>query len=385
MRTRAVLLLALSPWAAAAEPGAATARLALGGEASFSIAPEDEGYFNESAYGHSLLRMVRLDLLASLRLGRGAELVADLRSENLDAPRFYALYLRVRPFADHELDLQAGRVPPVFGSFPRRRYAQDNPLVSWPLPWQYLTTLRPDALPAGADALLAVRGRGWYVPYAGYGFAAGVPPASAARWDAGVEARYASGPLALAASLTQGTLASPRLEDDNDGKQVAARVAWTPTSGVELGASASRGEFLDRTLPLPPGSFEQRAAGLDAEVSRGRVVARAELLYSEWDLPRDGAPPIDRPLRLLGYYVEARWRVAPGWHVAGRFDRLDFGDVVGSAGAAPWDAPVRRIEAGVGWVPWRHVLLKAVYQDNHREAGSVRTQRLAAAQAVLWF
>src|SRR5262245_65210870 len=87
-------------------------------------------------YGHNLLRLARLDLLASLRLAERLEAVADLRSENLDAPRVYALYLRYRPFPERELDLQGGRIPPVFGSVPRRRYAQDNPLVSWPLTWQ---------------------------------------------------------------------------------------------------------------------------------------------------------------------------------------------------------------------------------------------------------
>lgn len=385
LRPWAALLLALAPWAAAAEPGPPGRRLSLGAEASFALAPTDVGYFNESAYGHNLLRMARLDLLASLRLGRGVELVSDLRSENLDVPRVYALYLRLRPIASREFDLQAGRIPPVFGAFARRRYVQDNPLVSWPLPWQYLTTLRPDALPRNADALLAVRGSGWYVPYPGHGYAAGVPVASAARWDNGIEARYAEGPLALAVAVTQGTLSAPRFEDDNDGKQVSARVEWKPVAGLELGASLSRGSFLDKSLPLPPGRFDQRAFGLDAEFSRGRVVAQAELLYSEWDLPRRGSPPIDRPLRALGYYVEARWRFAPGWHLAGRLDRLDFGDIVGSRGPEPWEAPARRIEAGFGYSPWRHLLLKTVYQRNRRDHGSVRSQDLVAAQAVLWF
>lgn len=385
MRTGAVLLLALSPWAVAAEPGPAAPRLVLGGEASFTIAPDDEGYFNESAYGHNVLRMARLDLLASLRLRPRWEVVADLRSENLDAPRVYALYLRLRPFAGRELDLQLGRIPPVFGTFPRRRYAQDNPLVSWPLPWQYLTTLRPDALPPDADHLLAIRGAGWYAPYPGYGFAAGVPEASAGLWDTGIEARYAEGPLALAVAVSQGSLSAPRFEDDNDGKQVSARAAWTPAPGVEVGASVSRGAFLARSLPLPPGRFEQRAFGLDAEFSRGRVVVRGELIGSEWDLPRQGDPPVDRPLRALGGYVEARWRFAPGWHVAGRLDALGFGDIEGRSGPEPWESPVRRVEAGLGFSPWRYVQLKTAWQRNRRDHGRVLSQDLVAMQAVLWF
>ncbi len=385
LRAAALALVLLTPAAEAAEPRPSPPRLALGGEASFSYAPADTGYFNDTAYGHNLTRLARLDLLASFRLASGLEVVGDLRSENANAPRLYALYLRYRPFAAHELDLQAGRIPPVFGAFPRRRYAQDNPLVSWPLVWQYLTTLRPDALPAGADALLLVRGSGWRVPYAGYGLAAGVPIASAARWDTGVEARYASGPLELAFALTQGTLSDPRFEDSNGGKQVSARVAWQPVAGVALGASAAQGEFLASGLPLPPGRHDQRAYGLDAELGFGRVLLRAEALHAEWDLPRVGEPPIDRPLTAAGGYLEGRWRFAPGWHVAARLDRLRFGDIRGSRGLEPWEAPARRVEAGLGFAPRRHVLLKAVYQRNERDYGFVRSRDLVAAQAVLWF
>jgi hypothetical protein len=377
------LLVLLAARARSEEP--AGPRLVLGGEASFSYSNEDEGYFNNAAYGHNLLRLARLDLLASLRLADGLEAVADLRSENLDAPRVYALYLRYRPFPERELDLQGGRIPPVFGSFPRRRYAQDNPLVSWPLTWHYLTTLRPDAPPPGPDALLLVRGSGWLVPSPRYGAGAGVPMASAARWDTGVEARYADGPLELAVALTQGTLSDPRFEDTNDGKQLSGRVAWRPAPGVVLGASAAQGEFLHASVPLPPGRYDQRAYGLDAELAWGHVVARAEAIYSQWDVPLTGQPPFDGPLAAAGFYLEGRWRFAPGWHVAARFDRLDFGDLRGSGGDEPWEAPARRLEAGFGFTPRRHLLLKAVYQHNARDYGFVRQNDLVAAQAVLWF
>ena len=41
----------------------------------------------------------------------------------------------------------------TFGAFARRTYANDNPLIGYPLAYQYLTSLRPDAVPATADAL----------------------------------------------------------------------------------------------------------------------------------------------------------------------------------------------------------------------------------------
>src|SRR5256886_9040457 len=51
-------------------------------------------------------------------------------------------------------DIQAGRVPPTFGAFARRAYVSDNFLIGYPLAYQYLTSLRPDAVPANADELL---------------------------------------------------------------------------------------------------------------------------------------------------------------------------------------------------------------------------------------
>ena len=105
-------------------------RVRLGGEVSGTLAPKDDGYFNYSDYETSSLRLFRLDLAAEVRLASFASVLVDVRSDNLHAPRVYALYLRVRPWAERELDLQAGIVPPVFGAFPRRRYASDNPLPS---------------------------------------------------------------------------------------------------------------------------------------------------------------------------------------------------------------------------------------------------------------
>jgi hypothetical protein len=120
-----------------------------------TIAPEDLGWFNYSNYEESTLRLFRVNLAADARLASFASVLVDVRSDNLQAPRFYALYLRVGPWAGREVDLQAGLVPPVFGSFPRRRYAYDNPLPSLPLAYQYLTDLREDAIPRRSEEIVA--------------------------------------------------------------------------------------------------------------------------------------------------------------------------------------------------------------------------------------
>lgn len=372
---------------------ASDARFAVGGQVSLSGAARDRGFFNNTVYDRSALRLFRLSLQGSLRLGGHVAFLTEVRSDNLDAPRPYALYARLRPWRERSFDIQAGRIPPVFGAFARRRYDVDNPLIGYPLAYQYLTTLRPDAAPANADDLLRIRGGGWLVRYGdgdGYGAAArpGLPLANSFRWDTGVEVRIGGRPFELSAALTQGSLGNPLFRDDNDGKQIAARLTWTPSAAVVAGASVARGSYLDRytesTLAYRAGSraFLQRAYGLDAEYSRGYWVLRSEALLSEWDAALRPSP---RALRALGVMVEARYRLRPGLSLATRLDHLGFSRLEGSAASDTWDAPVTRIETAVAYSPRRHATVKVSYQHNWRDGGRVRQQAFLAGQVLLWY
>ena len=367
-------------------------RVRLGGEVSGTIAPHDLGWFNYSDYEVSTLRLFRVDLVAEARLASFASVLFDVRSDNLAAPRVYALYLRLRPWAARELDLQVGLVPPVFGVFPRRRYAVDNPLPSVPLAYQYLTNLREDAIPSRSEQLVAQRGRGWRVRYPVGSTAPGpgLPLVDSQEWDAGVQLRLGREPLSLALAVTQGTLCYPEVRDGNDGKQVSARLAWTPSPSVVAGLSGGWGEFLARevldVLPASAhGTYRQEAAGLDFQWSSGYWIVRAEAVWSRWNLPALEATRIEEPLDALGVFAEARYKIRPGLYVAARVERLGFSELPSAAGLRTWDAPVTRVEAGAGFSPCRHVLLKASWQHNWRDGGAVTENDLVAGQVVLWF
>ncbi len=390
MRARGGLALAITvslpPLARAGEPIALGGlRLILGGEASASVAPGDRGFFNDTGYDRNPLRLLRLSITAELRAGRRLAALAEIRSENVEAPRAYALYLRLRPWPEHGFDLQAGLVPPVFGAFPRRRYAADNPLIGEPLGYQYLTTVRADAPPLSAEDLLGGQGSGWRVRYpAGAPPSPGLPLVSGERWDAGVEARWGGERLEVAAALTQGTLSRPRVRDDNGGKQVSTRVAWRPAVGLVLGASAARGDYAsDRGyagFPMPSGCCQQKAWGADAEYSAGHAILRTEGVWTSWQVATRA-----EPLSAWAIMLEARYRLLPGLYVAARACRLDFSEIEGAAGFQPWDAPAARVEAGFGYSVRRNLLLKAVYQHNERENGFVRSHDLGAMQVLWWY
>ena len=136
-------------------------RLVVSGEVTGSIAAEDPGFYNYTDYEQNALRLLRLDVSVGLSLGPKAAVLSEVRSETRNPFEVYALFLRVRPWESRSIDVQAGRIPPTFGAFSRRRYGTDNPLIGYPLLYQYLTSLRADALPVNANDLLTMRGRGW--------------------------------------------------------------------------------------------------------------------------------------------------------------------------------------------------------------------------------
>ncbi len=228
----------------------ADGRVTVGGDVSVSVAPEDTGFFNYTDYEHSALRLFHVDVTTSIGMGGHFAVLGELSTENGDRPYAYALYLRIRPWIDRPFDIQAGRVPPTFGAFGRHAYSTDNLLIGYPLAYQYLTSLRADALPVNADELLSMRGRGWLSQFSlgSRDPAAGLPLVTAFRWDTGVQVHAAAGPMVDAtAAVTTGTLSNPLFADDNSGRQIAGRLSVHPLAGLLIGASAARGPFVSNT------------------------------------------------------------------------------------------------------------------------------------------
>ncbi|MQA30534.1 MAG: hypothetical protein GEU82_11985 [Luteitalea sp.] len=372
----------------------ATVSCGGGDEAAPASCREDFGFFNYTDYEHSTLHMLRLDVSAALRATRRMSVLLDVRSENGSGPRAYGLYLRLRPWLSRNVDLQVGRVPPTFGAAGRRTYPADNLLIGYPLAYQYLTSLRPDALPANADELLRMRGRGWLSSFSIGDPDAdnGLPITSGSRWDTGVQVHGKGAVVEGTAAVTTGSLGNPLVGDDNAGKQVAGRVALKPLAGLIVGASAARGPYLARAavLAAPAAatedrSFTQTAVGGDLEYSRDYYLLRMEAIVSDWTLPLADTPVIELPLRAVALSVEGRYKLRPALYVAGRFDHLAFSTVRGTNEVAAWDAPVSRTEVGIGYAIQRNLQLKLAVQHNRRDGGRVHRLSIGAAQLLFWF
>jgi hypothetical protein len=371
----------------------ADGRVTISGDAWAGIARKDPGFFNYTDYEYSALRLLRFDLSASVKAGDHITLLGEMRSDNLGHPRPYALYARIRPWTKRAFDIQAGRIPPTFGAFAHRTYAWDNPLIGYPLAYQYLTSLRPDSLPANADELLRMRGRGWLSRFSIGNMVPqqGVPLVSVLRWDTGVQVHAASDLAEATASVTAGTLSNPLFHDDNGGQQFAGRLALRPAVGLVIGTSAAHGPFVSSSAARSiPGNargdeFAQTAWGGDVEYSRDYYLVRVETIFSQWALPSIAAPFINGPLSALATSVEGRYKITAGLYGAARLDHLGFSDITGSAGRATWDAAVSRVEVGGGYSIQRNLVFKLTYQHNSRDTARVPMLNFVAAQLVFWF
>src|SRR3954468_7325356 len=118
-----ILLLAVCPATARAQVslgGGVTA----GGEVTATFGAHDDedhdlkpGYFNYTDYAHNALRMFRVSLSGMWHPANQFALLVELRSENLQHVTPYAMYARLRPWKNLPLDVQAGRIPSVFGAY----------------------------------------------------------------------------------------------------------------------------------------------------------------------------------------------------------------------------------------------------------------------------
>lgn len=369
-------------------------RLTIGADVSFSTSterddtarPAQSGWFNYTDYEHSTMRLARMGVTADVRITDRVSFLTEMRSENGDSPRPYAMFVRVRPFKERPIDIQAGRIPPTFGAFSRRTYGDGNPLIGYPLAYQYLTSLRADAIPADADELLRMRARGWRATYRVGALtpAPGMPLITAFRWDTGVQARIGPERLMASVALTNGTLSDPRTKDTNGGKQVAGRLQWRPTIGLVMGGSAASGQYLaDAVLAATslagPGRSTQRAFGVDAEYSRAHWLVRGEAVQSRWDIPTL-APSVNAS----SVFAEGTYKIRPGLFAAARIDTLRFSRLTTPTQTRTWDAPITRVETGVGYYVQRNLLAKGTYQYNRRDGGLIRRRSLVAVQLQFW-
>jgi hypothetical protein len=374
----------------------ASGTVTVGAEVSGTLSRRDDAaFFNYTDYDNDALRMARLRVMSEWRPSPRLSLVGELRGGTNARLEMAALFARWHPVARWRFDVQAGRVPPVVGAFGRRAYGRDNPLVGVPLAYQYLTSLRPDALPATVDDLLRMRARGWQpsYPIGSSTVGPGLALVAAFRWDTGVELHWSNDRVDLSGAITRGAPARPVVKETNHELAWSGRAAVMFPAGLTVGVSGARGEWIDQTAldlrPVATGvTATQTVAGADVSFERGHWIARGEFFHVTFGLPIADAPSFTTPLSANVGFVEARYRFLSRWQIAARADALTFSTVQGTlfdGVATPWDAPVKRLEVTAGFRIARTIELRGGYQYNWRDGGRVRHRGFPTVQLLYWF
>ena len=302
--------------------------IATGGNA------DDIAFFNYTDYEHNALRMIRFGVSGVYRPATWLALVGEAAiggPGTADAVR--RLRATCSPWRNHAFDIQAGRIPPAFGRFGRRLYETGNPVIGYPLAYQYLTSLRTDAIPATADDVLRMRARGWRssFPVGSQEPGPGVPLISGFQWDTGVEASWqdrASSSWPARSPTARCRIRASRTTTAGNSSPAASRV--TPAVGLDSRRSAARGAWLSRTVA--PDS-EPGAANRSAPTPSTRAITGSSA--ASWSgaagafRTRCGPPT---PTRSTRWAPGSRAAIASrrGIFFARRVDRLGFSTLHGA-------------------------------------------------------
>ena len=206
----------------------------------------------------------------------------------------------------------------------RHATAAATSLIGQPLAYQYLTSIRPDALPATTDDLLRMRGRGWLSNFPVGNLRRGPGPAARQQPAAGTPAcrRTAStGMVEWTGSVTAGSLSDPRLRRQQRRPAGGRpRVSCGRRAALASACRSSRGAWLNERARRRAGrrasvdrSRQQRRRRRRGVSRPGRFLVRGEAIRSTWTMPAFGDAAARRAAAWRSsMLVEGRYRSLPG-------------------------------------------------------------------------
>ncbi len=305
----------------------------------------------------------------------GAHGYAGIRAEQY--------FARADVLDQDRLSFQLGKFSAPIGNFIPRHHDADNPLTTWPLAYDHLTTLTSAA--DSAAALLGNRDvpdvKTWYTPIwqAVYG-------TGAMAFGTVEDFRLAFAVMNSApASLPdQWDLRSHQFDRPSYYLRASRSLDITTTVGASLAHGPYDNDDSIRSGPGVPAidgqDHDQTLAGIDVAFSSGYLELFAEAYWSQFE-----GEDVD-DLELFTYYLEAKYRFRPGLYGAARFAQMFFGNIDDDAGRSrAWDRDATRVELGGGYFFTENLFVKATGQLNYTSGGREPDDHLLMVQLGLTF
>jgi hypothetical protein len=341
---------------------------------------EDESFFNprltfflDTGIGPHLYGFVQA------RLDRGF----DPGEKDFEA-RLDEYLVRWTPWNDHRLNLQFGKFATVVGSWVQRHDSWQNPLITSPLPYENLTPVSYDDVPASPSDFLGRR----RVPDVKDSWSPVIwGPVYATGWSV----FGTVGEFDYSLELKNAAISSHPYEWELNSSlwkypSVSGRLGFRPTPAWNHGISFSEGPYLSTEAAgaLPHGkrlnNFDQFTLDYDISYAIRRWQLWAEVFLTRFQVPNVGNAD------LAAYYVEAKYKVTAGLFAAARWNQELFGTVNdGMGGRQSWGNDMYRIDLALGYRFTAHLQGKIQYSFGHRNTSLQQGEQLIAAQITAKF
>ena len=290
--------------------------------------------------------------------------------------------VRVTPWTDGRVSLQAGKFATVIGRWVQRHLSWDNPFLNAPLIYENITAIEDRAAPAFtadfdpelADAKYEYNPTVWGPDY-----------------STGVSVSGQLGQFDYAVELKNSALAArPESWDATrvgfDRPTVSGRLGYRPNEMWTFGLFASRGPyFQDEAAPTLPrgrglGDCDEILVGQDVTFEWHHVQLWAEFHEVRFEVPRVGDAD------LFGYFLEAKYKITPQLFAALRWNQQLFDTVPnGRGGSIPWGHDAWRVDQALGYRFTPHTQLKLQYDLEHDDNARHGYGHLFAAQLTVRF
>ena len=274
------------------------------------------------------------------------------------------------------LNVVAGKFDLPFGNLEGRLYPRQNPLFGLPVIYEYRTAL-PSHVPHELEIL------------AGQGAGTGMRLLDGGLYDIGMMVFGSCGIVDYSVAVTSGTISETSYGGGNTNSDFGKllRLAVTPFTGLTVGAAYTWGPYLEEpssplARPLDVNTYNQRAAEVDIDFSRGHGELHAEGISSIYQVPLETR---DEDFKVLGFSVEGKYTLMPRLYCALRLSGLHFGDALLGGTEQPWDYDVTEWEGGLGYFLYKDVLLKVVRRETRTHGGSMPKDNLTVLQLVVAF
>jgi len=275
--------------------------------------------------------------------------------------------VRVTPRDDNRFNFQIGKFATVVGTWVPRHLSWDNPFISAPLVYENVTAVGDKSAPASPVDFISRFDGGKYAFNSviwGPNYASGLS----------ISGRV--GQFDYAAEMKNTSLSS-RPESwsvtaiDFDQPTFSGRVGFRPNEMWNFGLSASEGAYFrpeaESTLPRGRdlGDYRELVLGQDASFAWRHLQVWAEFYEARFDVPRVGDADT------FAYYIEAKYKFAPQFFAALRWNQQLFGQVeAGRLGQMQWGHDLGRIDLAAGYRPTAHTQLKLQYSFQQETSGS---------------